>query len=128
KGLSHRRTRSRTCAVEMDDAFTVHYDGSLYKCVCWVGHEQYKIGDIWQGVTEKFQESHHLFHWQREERCQKCKYLPLCFGGCRYMAYQRDGHMGQVDCREPFLDATLETMLLQDLQYLHGQISECSPG
>ena len=116
------------CAVEMDDAFTIHYDGSLYKCVCWVGHEQYKIGDIWQGVTENFQESHHLFHWQREEKCQKCKYLPLCFGGCRYMAYQRDGHMGQVDCRKPFLDATLESMLLQDLQYLHRQISECSPG
>ena len=28
------------CAVEIDDAFTVHYDGSLYKCVTWVGHEQ----------------------------------------------------------------------------------------
>jgi hypothetical protein len=38
------------------------------------------------------------------------------------MAYQRDGHMGQVDCQKPFLDATLKTMLLQDLWYLHGQI------
>lgn len=108
------------CAVEMDDAYTVYYDGSLYKCVTWVGHEQYKIGDIWQGVTEKYQESHNLFHWQREEKCQKCNYLPLCFGGCRYMAYQRDGHMGKVDCRKPFLDATLKTKLLQDLRYCYG--------
>ncbi len=112
------------CGVEMDDAFTVHYDGSLYKCVCWAGHEQYKIGDLWKGITEDYEKFHHLFHWQREKQCQKCNYLPLCFGGCRYMAYQRDGHMGQVDCRKPFLDATLETTLLQDLQYCYGQIDE----
>ena len=112
------------CAVEMDDAYTVHYDGSLYKCITWIAHEQYKIGDIWQGVTQNYQESHSLGHWQKEEKCQKCKYLPLCFGGCRYMAYQRDGHMGKVDCRKPFLDATLEKMLLQDLQYRYGLIDD----
>lgn len=112
------------CAVEIDDAFTVHYDGSLYKCVTWVGHEQYKIGDIWQGVNENYQETHHLGHWQQEDKCKKCNYLPLCFGGCRYMAYQRDGHMANVDCKKPFLDATLEAMLLQDLRYRYGQISD----
>ncbi len=112
------------CAVEIDDAYTVHYDGSLYKCVTWVGHEQYKIGDIWQGITEKYQEPHFINHWLEEEKCQKCNYLPLCFGGCRYMAYQRDGHMGEVDCRKPFLDATLESMLLQDLRYVYGLIED----
>ncbi len=111
------------CAVEMKDAYTVHYDGSLYKCVCWAGHEEFKIGDVWQGITEDFAKSHHLFHWQQEEQCNKCKYLPLCFGGCRYMAYQRDGHMINVDCMKPYLDATLETTLLQDLKYKYGLIA-----
>ena len=36
------------------------------------------------------------------------------------MAYQRDGHMAEVDCRQPFFDATLEAMLLQDLRYKYG--------
>ncbi|MBU4260738.1 MAG: geopeptide radical SAM maturase [Proteobacteria bacterium] len=108
------------CAVEVDDAFTVHYDGSLYKCVTWVGHRQFRIGDIWQGVDEKYRQTHHLLHWQKEGKCQACVYLPLCFGGCRFMAYQRDGHMGKVDCRKSFLDATLEAMLLQDLRYKYG--------
>ncbi|MEW6288779.1 MAG: geopeptide radical SAM maturase [Thermodesulfobacteriota bacterium] len=108
------------CAVEIDDALTVHYDGSLYKCVTWIGHRQFKIGDIWQGVDETYRQTHHLYHWQKEEKCRQCLYLPLCFGGCRYMAYQRDGHMGKVDCRKPFLDATLEAMLLQDVRYRYG--------
>ncbi len=112
------------CAVEIDDAFTVHYDGSLYKCVTWVGHEDYKIGDVWQGVTENGLINHYPGHWLKEEKCQQCNYLPLCFGGCRYMAYQRDGHMAHVDCRKPFYDATLEAMLLQDLRYKYGQLED----
>jgi uncharacterized protein len=108
------------CAVEMDDAFTVHYDGSLYKCITWVGHRQFQIGDIWQGVDEKYRQTHHVYHWRKQEKCRQCRYLPLCFGGCRFMAYQRDGHMAEVDCRQPFFDATLEAMLLQDLRYKYG--------
>lgn len=110
------------CGVEIDDAYTVHYDGSLYKCVTWVGHEAYKIGDVYQGVAEQALINHYVGHWLEEEQCQQCQYLPLCFGGCRYMGYQRDGHMAHVDCRKPFFDATLEPMLLQDLRYTYGQI------
>jgi len=110
------------CAVEVDDAFTVHYDGSLYKCAVLIGHEQYKIGDVENGVnSEKGLQNHSIGHWQREEKCRQCRYLPLCFGGCRYMAYQRDGHMGNVDCKKEFLDATMETTLLQELKYRYGQ-------
>ncbi|MFA7346242.1 MAG: geopeptide radical SAM maturase [Desulfurivibrionaceae bacterium] len=112
------------CAVEVTDAFSVNYDGTLYKCITWVGHEQFKIGDVWQGINERYRETHHLGHWQREEKCRECEYLPLCFGGCRYMAYQREGSMAQVDCRKPFFDAILKKMLMQDLKYRYGQTTE----
>lgn len=108
------------CAVEVDKAFTVNYDGSLYKCITWAGHEQFKIGDVWQGIDERYKTTHHLGHWQREAKCRECAYLPLCFGGCRYMAFQREGSMAGVDCRKEFLDATLEKMLMQDLKYRYG--------
>lgn len=112
------------CAVEINDAYTVHYDGSLYKCVTWIGHEQYKIGDVWSGVTTAFEKSHHIYHWQHTEKCKECIYLPLCFGGCRYMAYQRDEHMGNVDCRKPYFNATLKSLLRQDLCYKYDLIEE----
>ncbi len=110
-----------TCAVEINDAFTVHYDGSLYKCAVLVGHEEYKIGHLATGPDDAGLARHNLFHWQREEKCRDCIYLPMCFGGCRYTAYQRDGHMQNVDCQKEFLDATLATMLRQDLRYRYGQ-------
>lgn len=109
------------CAVEMDDAFTVNWDGGLYKCVTWAGHEAYRIGDLRQGISKGSLENHYLWHWQQERECRECRYLPLCFGGCRYMAYQREGSMAKVDCRKPYYDAALIPMLLQDLKYRYGR-------
>lgn len=42
---------------------------------------------------------------------------PDCFGGCRYMKYIREGNMNGIDCKKPYLDATLEAMVKQDIQY-----------
>lgn len=123
RGYSLGELGPEPCAVEIDDAFSVNYDGSLYKCITWVGHEQFKIGDIWQGVDERYKEIHHLWHWQKEGKCRECQYLPLCFGGCRYMAYQRDGNMAKVDCRKGFFEATLEKMVMQDMKYRYGAAS-----
>ncbi|MDH4321280.1 MAG: geopeptide radical SAM maturase [Desulfobulbaceae bacterium] len=109
------------CAVEINDAFTVHYDGSLYKCAVLVGHEQFRIGHLATGIDEAGLARHEPLHWQREAKCRECVYLPMCFGGCRYSAYQRDGHMRHVDCQKEFFDATLATMLRQELKYRYGQ-------
>ena len=47
----------------------------------------------------------------------ECAYLPLCFGGCRYMTYVRDGNIDQLDCKKEYFDASLETLLKQDIRY-----------
>ncbi|MBI4794130.1 MAG: geopeptide radical SAM maturase [Deltaproteobacteria bacterium] len=107
------------CMVDVDNSFVVHYDGTLYQCVAMIGHKEYACGDVWSGLRE-YRQQYHLDHWQKEEKCRQCPYLPLCFGGCRFMAFQRDGHMAAVDCRKPFYDATLEALLLQELRYREG--------
>lgn len=107
------------CMADVDNSFVVHYDGTLYQCVAMIGHQDYVCGDIWSGMKQ-YRQQYHLDHWRKQEKCRQCPYLPLCFGGCRFMAYQRDGNMAEVDCRKTFLDATLETMLLQDLRYRDG--------
>ena len=63
-----------------------------------------------------YRDQYHLDHWLKEETCRECTYLPLCFGGCRFMALQRNGHMGDVECMREFYDASLEHLVKQDLQ------------
>ncbi|MFP3998271.1 MAG: SPASM domain-containing protein, partial [Desulfobacterales bacterium] len=56
-------------------------------------------------------------HW-RNEQCAECEYLPLCFGGCRYMSYVKHSDPGVLDCRKDYLDACLETLVKQDAKYM----------
>ncbi|MBU4260741.1 MAG: geopeptide radical SAM maturase [Proteobacteria bacterium] len=119
RGYSTDQIAPSLCMVDVDNSFVVNYDGSLYKCVALIGHQEYACGDVWSGMKD-YRQQYHLDHWQKEGKCRECVYLQLCFGGCRYMAYQRDGHMAEVDCWQPFLDATLEATLLQDVRYGHS--------
>jgi hypothetical protein len=33
------------------------------------------------------------------------------------MAYLRDGNIDTIDCKKPYLDASLETLIKQDIKY-----------
>jgi uncharacterized protein len=103
------------CMMEHRNNILVNYDGTICKCPGLIGRREYVIGDIWSG-TEDYRVSHNLDNWKNDE-CLGCAYLPLCFGGCRYMKFVRDGNMDGVDCKKAFFDATLEAFVNQDIKY-----------
>ena len=106
------------CKVMRRNCFTIHYNGDLYKCPVLVGRSHYVVGNLRQGLLDDTM--YYPRHWQDKARCQNCGYLPLCFGGCRVMALQQHGDMAQVDCQYDFLEATLESFVLQDSYYRYG--------
>jgi len=120
RGFPLAKMRISPCMVDIDDALVVNHDGIIYKCIAMIGRKGYEAGDIWNGMAHDWQAAYWVNRWKNETQCCDCVYLPLCFGGCRFMAFQRDGHMAQVDCQRSFLDAALEPMLLQDFKYRHG--------
>lgn len=103
------------CMMDLENRLIVNYDGGIFKCSGLLGRDEFRAGDIWNGIHDH-RTSHNLDNWKNEE-CLSCVYLPLCFGGCRYMKYLRDGHMDGVDCKKAYLDATLETVVKQDIKY-----------
>jgi uncharacterized protein len=115
RGYRANRVVPRACLIDIADRFVVNHDGSLYKCPGLIGREEYKIGDLQTGIKD-YRQSHNLDNWKNAE-CLDCAYLPLCFGGCRYMKLVRDGNMEGVDCKKPYFDATLETMVKQEIRY-----------
>ena len=119
RGYKVAPLRPEVCAVEIDDAFAINYDGSLYHCLPLAGREQFKAGDVWQGFGAP-QANLHLDNWREQPDCPACPYLPLCHGGCRFTTYQRTGAMAGVDCQREYFDCTLPEMLRQDLRYRHG--------
>jgi uncharacterized protein len=115
RGYRTNRVVPMACMIDIRNRFVINYDGSICKCPGLIGIEEYNIGNIVKGV-EDYGNSHNLDNWKNEE-CLDCAYLPLCLGGCRYMKLVRDGSMDGVDCRRSYFDATLETMVKQDIKY-----------
>ncbi len=116
RGYKTSKIAPAPCMVDRRDAFTVHYDGTLTKCPGLIGDERLVVGDVWSGFRD-YREVFALDRLDHAPECRECAYLPLCLGGCRYMRFQREGHMNGVECQRPFLDATLGAHLLQDVRY-----------
>ena len=110
-----RSTLPGVCSLDMEDNYLVNYDGNIFKCPGLIGRDEFKVGDLKTGIRFKSQPQGRDC-WKNEE-CLTCIYLPLCFGGCRQMRLVREGNMDGVECKKPYLDATLEAFVKQDIKY-----------
>ena len=108
------------CMVEEKDAFVVNHDGTLYKCPGFLGRKGFAVGDLSSGLNGDI--SAYGGDIWKNPTCLSCKYLPQCFGGCRYLTYLSSGRVDGVNCQKEGLDATLEPMIRQDLKYRPNSI------
>ncbi len=115
RGYKTSKPIPMACMIETTDSYVVNYDGVIYKCPAFIGKKGFAAGDLETGVSD-YSEAFKLGMYKNQD-CAECVYLPLCFGGCRYMAYVRDGNIDKLDCKKEYFDASLETLLYQDIKY-----------
>ena len=66
--------------------------GDLYPCHQFVGDEKYKLGDIWNGVTnEDLREDFRSCNAYARPECKDCWAKLYCSGGCAANAYHASG-------------------------------------
>ena len=66
--------------------------GDLYPCHQFVGEEKYKLGDIWQGVTnDALREEFRSCNAYARPECAACWAKLYCSGGCAANAYHASG-------------------------------------
>ncbi|MFI5296128.1 MAG: geopeptide radical SAM maturase [Thermodesulfovibrionales bacterium] len=116
RGFKTPKILPSPCMIGLTNDVVVNYDGTIYKCPGFIGWEGFEAGDLRTGMAD-IEGSHALDIWKNEQ-CLDCEYLPLCFGGCRFMKVLRDGNIHEIDCKKPYLDATLETLVGQDIKYM----------
>lgn len=115
RGFHTPKIMPSPCMIEIRDNAVINYDGTFHKCPALVGRKGFETGRLETGIKD-YRESHNLGSWKTDQ-CLDCSYLPLCFGGCRFMKLQKDGNIDGVDCKKPYLDATLETLIKQEIKY-----------
>ena len=114
RGYKTRKIEPIFCMVNNKRAFIIGTDGGIYKCPGFIGIEQFKIGDVFSGVGRPDAYSPGIW---KNEKCASCVYLPLCYGGCRYMAYLRHGTVKALDCQKTFFDKNLHRFIEQELRF-----------
>jgi uncharacterized protein len=115
RGYRTPKVMPSPCAIEREGNLVVNYDGALYKCPGLIGRTDCRVGDLKSGLID-YMSSHDLDVWKNEE-CLACEYLPLCFGGCKYMKLLRDGTLRGINCQKQYLDQTLAGLVAQDITY-----------
>ncbi len=66
--------------------------GDLYPCHQFVGEEKYRLGDIWNGITNPaVQQEFKLCNAYAREDCRDCWAKLYCSGGCAANAYHATG-------------------------------------
>jgi uncharacterized protein len=115
RGFPVDKVSMGVCTVELDDRIVVDRDGALYKCPAFMGWPEMAVGTLADGVRDH-QESHRPGFW-RNDACLDCRYLPLCFGGCRLLPLLRTGKVDGPDCRKAFFETALERLVLQQLRH-----------
>lgn len=71
--------------------------GDLYPCHQFVGEETYKLGNIWDGVTnDALREQFRACNAYSRPDCKDCWAKLYCSGGCAANAYHATGSIGGV--------------------------------
>ena len=84
------------CALTEED-LPVPPWGDLYPCHQFVGEEQFKLGDIWTGVTNpEAQEQFRSCNVYSHPECKDCWARLYCAGGCAANAYHATGSVNGV--------------------------------
>lgn len=72
------------CCADCTNAIVVDADGFIYKCWLDAGHHNLAVGNIKNIKCENEERLYQylLYDPTLDEVCSRCKYMPICWGGC----------------------------------------------
>jgi uncharacterized protein len=107
-----------SCNFSKQNNIAIGPDGMVYKCILMIEEEAFRVSPI-----ESYNNSLSMIDFVEEKidpECIKCKYGPMCFGGCRASAYKRLGDKKKKICKKSFFDRYMEP----HLKLFYGSIIE----
>lgn len=113
RGYKTKKISPLSCLVDIDNAYAIDPNGLIYKCQNFLGKKGFEIGSLQSGPGDH-SKIYSSEKWNNET-CLNCAYLPLCFGGCRYMSYIKHATLESLDCQKEYFDNTLETLVKQEI-------------
>lgn len=81
------------CAAEHAYSYLVAPDGHLYKCLNDICDSKFAIGHVSEGIYGAVVTAKYLGRDPfTEPECERCPYIPVCYGGCVYEYKKHNTH------------------------------------
>ena len=96
------------CYADQDSSMIINPEGEIFKCSVSNFESKERLGTLEAGGITAW-DNKRINQWKSADgfddpACQKCKYLPLCMGGCRAQRLG-NGRLGggrSDECMQPF--------------------------
>jgi len=91
------------CVARKIHSAIVDYNGRLFKCISLVGREEFSFGDIYSTkstIDPKFNN----FDYIKDCLYQKCPFVPICGGNCRFQSYINSGSFSKTFCQRELVE------------------------
>lgn len=122
KIVNGKRVQLRHCGAGMN-IITVDDRGDLYACSVFNGNKNFKVGDIFSGVSESKQGLYEKNSILENEKCKECWCSDICSGECMAQSYTANGKINvPIDklCR-------IKERLIELALYLNTYLIEYNP-
>ncbi len=86
--------RYNACGADNKNSAIITYNGDIYKCWMDIGNDRKRIGNV---KTLEYENEDVLHQYMlntvfEDDDCRKCKYLPICMGGCLKAKFEGREH------------------------------------
>lgn len=105
------------CSAVLDNFLAIDPQGDVYKCIAASNYPEHKFGHLDENGDLVDINCQAYYTWTLRdplliEECVKCKFSPLCGGGCALAAYGKHGSINAPGCEEKELGEILRTFVM----------------
>jgi uncharacterized protein len=105
------------CSAIADNFLAVDPLGNVYKCIAAPNYTEHKFGTLNENGDLIDMNYEAYCEWTLRdplliEECVKCKFAPICAGGCALTAYSKHGSITSPGCEEKELGEIMRTFIM----------------
>jgi uncharacterized protein len=105
-----RRIDAGPCDALKEHSIAIDPKGDIYPCGAFAGDQRACIGNVLTGPNENYKKVTGYSAFDNPQ-CNSCKFLPGCFGGCRWVALLQKNDYGADNCSKPYFEKTAKALL-----------------
>ena len=76
------KVRPVHCSAFRYHSYSIDPDGNIFRCEHHLGQSNWAVGNVFEGINEESPMFKYWINSKISEKCETCKILPMCQGGC----------------------------------------------